>query len=639
MGRMPVKTRGDIRNVAIVAHVDHGKTTLVDKMLWQSGAFGEHQHVDERAMDSGDLEREKGITILAKNTAIHYTGKAATDAGLADGVTINIIDTPGHADFGGEVERGLSMVDGVVLLVDASEGPLPQTRFVLRKALASKLPVVLAINKVDRPDSRIAEVVDEVYELFMDLLDSATDAVEQLNFPVVYTSAKAGRASLVRPENGGLPEEGDLEPLFRAILETVPAPSYDDEAPLQAHVTNLDASNFLGRLALLRVHNGTIRKGQQVIWLKHDGTSERVKVTELLMTQALERKPAESAGPGDIIAVAGIPDITIGETLADPDNPIALPLIKIDEPAISMTIGINTSPMAGRVKGAKVTARLVKDRLDRELVGNVSIRVLPTARPDSWEVQGRGELALAILVEQMRREGYELTVGKPQVVTREVDGNVHEPVERLTIDAPEEFLGPVTQLLAARRGRMEQMTNHGTGWVRMEFLVPSRGLIGFRTEFLTGTRGTGVANHVFEDYEPWFGELKTRMTGSLVSDRTGVATSYAMFNLQERGTMFLEPTTEVYEGMIVGENSRADDMDVNICKEKKMTNVRSAGAEVLERLIPARRLSLEQSLEFCREDECVEVTPEAARIRKVVLDQTERARTAARARAAVKAGG
>ncbi|MGI8716922.1 MAG: translational GTPase TypA [Lapillicoccus sp.] len=636
---MPVKTRGDIRNVAIVAHVDHGKTTLVDKMLWQSGAFGEHQHVDERAMDSGDLEREKGITILAKNTAIHYTGKAATDAGLADGVTINIIDTPGHADFGGEVERGLSMVDGVVLLVDASEGPLPQTRFVLRKALASKLPVVLAINKVDRPDSRIAEVVDEVYELFMDLLDSATDAVEQLNFPVVYTSAKAGRASLVRPENGGLPEEGDLEPLFRAILETVPAPSYDDEAPLQAHVTNLDASNFLGRLALLRVHNGTIRKGQQVIWLKHDGTSERVKVTELLMTQALERKPAESAGPGDIIAVAGIPDITIGETLADPDNPIALPLIKIDEPAISMTIGINTSPMAGRVKGAKVTARLVKDRLDRELVGNVSIRVLPTARPDSWEVQGRGELALAILVEQMRREGYELTVGKPQVVTREVDGKVHEPVERLTIDAPEEFLGPVTQLLAARRGRMEQMTNHGTGWVRMEFLVPSRGLIGFRTEFLTGTRGTGVANHVFEDYEPWFGELKTRMTGSLVSDRTGVATSYAMFNLQERGTMFLEPTTEVYEGMIVGENSRADDMDVNICKEKKMTNVRSAGAEVLERLIPARRLSLEQSLEFCREDECVEVTPEAARIRKVVLDQTERARTAARARAAVKAGG
>ncbi len=639
MGRMPVKTRGDIRNVAIVAHVDHGKTTLVDKMLWQSGAFGEHQHVDERAMDSGDLEREKGITILAKNTAIHYTGKAATDAGLADGVTINIIDTPGHADFGGEVERGLSMVDGVVLLVDASEGPLPQTRFVLRKALASKLPVVLAINKVDRPDSRIAEVVDEVYELFMDLLDSATDAVEQLNFPVVYTSAKAGRASLVRPENGGLPEEGDLEPLFRAILETVPAPSYDDEAPLQAHVTNLDASNFLGRLALLRVHNGTIRKGQQVIWLKHDGTSERVKVTELLMTQALERKPAESAGPGDIIAVAGIPDITIGETLADPDNPIPLPLIKIDEPAISMTIGINTSPMAGRVKGAKVTARLVKDRLDRELVGNVSIRVLPTARPDSWEVQGRGELALAILVEQMRREGYELTVGKPQVVTREVDGKVHEPVERLTIDAPEEFLGPVTQLLAARRGRMEQMTNHGTGWVRMEFLVPSRGLIGFRTEFLTGTRGTGVANHVFEDYEPWFGELKTRMTGSLVSDRTGVATSYAMFNLQERGTMFLEPTTEVYEGMIVGENSRADDMDVNICKEKKMTNVRSAGAEVLERLIPARRLSLEQSLEFCREDECVEVTPEAARIRKVVLDQTERARTAARARAAVKAGG
>jgi len=633
MAGMPVKTRGDIRNVAIVAHVDHGKTTLVDKMLWQSGAFGEHQHVDERAMDSGDLEREKGITILAKNTAVHYTGKAASDAGLDDGVTINIIDTPGHADFGGEVERGLSMVDGVVLLVDASEGPLPQTRFVLRKALAAKLPVVLAINKVDRPDSRIAEVVDEVYELFMDLLDSATDSVEQLNFPIVYTSARAGRASLTRPENGALPEEADLEPLFRTILETVPAPSYDDEAPMQAHVTNLDASSFLGRLALLRVHNGTIRKGQQVVWMKHDGTNEKVKITELLMTEALERKPADSAGPGDIIAVAGIPGITIGETLADADNPIALPLIKVDEPAISMTIGINTSPLAGRVKGAKVTARLVKDRLDRELVGNVSIRVLPTERPDSWEVQGRGELALAILVEQMRREGYELTVGKPQVVTREVGGKVQEPVERVTIDAPEEFLGPITQLLAARKGRMEQMTNHGTGWVRMEFLVPSRGLIGFRTEFLTDTRGTGIANHVFEDYEPWFGELKTRLTGSLVSDRSGVATSYAMFNLQERGTMFLDPTTEVYEGMIVGENSRADDMDVNICKEKKMTNVRSAGAEVLERLIPARRLSLEQALEFCREDECVEVTPEATRIRKVVIDQTERARTAARARA------
>jgi GTP-binding protein len=632
-----MKTRADIRNVAIVAHVDHGKTTLVDKMLWQSGAFGEHQHVDERAMDSGDLEREKGITILAKNTAVHYTGKAATDRGITDGVTINIIDTPGHADFGGEVERGLSMVDGVVLLVDASEGPLPQTRFVLRKALAAKMPVILCINKVDRPDSRIAEVVDEAYELFLDL--DATE--EQIDFPIVYASAKAGRASLERPDDGGLPDGEDLEALFATILETIPAPSYDDEAPLQAHVTNLDSSNFLGRLALLRVHNGTIKKGQQVMWCRHDGTQQRVKITELLMTEALERKPAEGAGPGDIIAVAGIPEITIGETLADADNPIPLPLIKVDEPAISMTIGTNTSPLVGRgpTKNTKVTARLVKDRIDRELVGNVSLRVLPTERPDAWEVQGRGELALAILVEQMRREGFELTVGKPQVVTREVDGKVHEPFERLTIDAPEEYLGAITQLLAVRKGRMEQMTNHGTGWVRMEFIVPSRGLIGFRTEFLTDTRGTGIANHVFEDYEPWAGEIKTRQNGSLVADRTGVATSYAMFNLQERGTMFLEPATEVYEGMIVGENSRVEDMDVNICKEKKLTNVRSAGAEVLERLIPPHHMNLEQALEFCREDECVEVTPDAIRIRKVVLDQTERSRTAARARAAARSEG
>ncbi len=625
---MPKRTRDDIRNVAIVAHVDHGKTTLVDKMLWQTGAFGEHQHVDERAMDSGDLEREKGITILAKNTAIRYAGKAAVDAGLTDGVTINIIDTPGHADFGGEVERGLSMVDGVVLLVDASEGPLPQTRFVLRKALSARLPVVLCINKVDRPDARIQEVVDEVYELFMDL-----DATEdQIEFPIVYTSAKAGRASLERPADGGLPDTDSLEPLFATILDTIPAPTYDDEAPLQAHVTNLDASNFLGRLALLRVHNGTIRKGQQVAWCKHDGTVEKVRVTELLMTEALERKPAEEAGPGDIIAIAGIAEIMIGDTLADPDDPRPLPLITVDEPAISMTIGINTSPLAGRVRGAKVTARLVKDRLERELVGNVSLRVLPTERPDTWEVQGRGELALAILVEQMRREGYELTVGKPQVVTREVDGSLHEPVERLTIDVPEEFLGTVTQVLAQRKGRMEQMVNHGTGWIRMEFLVPSRGLIGFRTEFLTETRGTGIAHHVFEGYEPWFGPIATRLTGSLVADRSGAATTYAMFNLQERGTLFVEPTTEVYEGMIVGENSRADDMDVNITKEKKLTNVRSSTADVLERLIPPRRLSLEQSLEFCREDECVEVTPEAVRIRKVELDQTVRARAAARAR-------
>ena len=631
---MPMQTRGDIRNVAIVAHVDHGKTTLVDAMLWQSGAFGAHQHVDERAMDSGDLEREKGITILAKNTAVRYRGPAAQKSGHPDGVTVNIIDTPGHADFGGEVERGLSMVDGVVLLVDASEGPLPQTRFVLRKALAAKLPVILCINKVDRPDSRIATVVDETYELFMDLLDDASMATGLLDFPIVYASARAGRASLTRPEDGGMPDEATLEALFAAILETIPAPVYDDEAPLQAHVTNLDASPFLGRLALCRVYNGTIKKGQQAAWCRADGTVERVKITELLMTEALERKPVDSAGPGDIIALAGIPEITIGETLADPENPIPLPMITVDEPAISMTIGTNTSPLVGRTKGTKVTARLIKDRIDRELVGNVSIRVMPTESPNSWEVQGRGELALAILVEQMRREGYEMTVGKPQVVTRVMDGKIHEPFERLTIDAPEEYLGAITQLLAVRKGRMEQMTNHGTGWVRMEFVVPSRGLIGFRTEFLTDTRGTGIANHVFEDYEPWVGELKTRQNGSLVADRTGQATSYAMFNLQERGAMFLEPTTEVYEGMIVGENSRVEDMDVNICKERKLTNVRSATSEVLERLVPSRKLSLEQALEFCREDECVEVTPVAVRIRKLVLPQHERARTAARAKTA-----
>ena len=632
---MSVKTRGDVRNVAIVAHVDHGKTTLVDKMLWQTGAFSDRQTVEttgERVMDTGDLEREKGITILAKNTAIHYRGKAAAEGGHDDGVTINIIDTPGHADFGGEVERGLSMVDGVVLLVDASEGPLPQTRFVLRKALSAKMPVILCINKVDRPDSRIEEVEEETYELFMDLLEDAQADADQLDFPVVYASAKAGVASLTRPADGGLPDGDDLEPLFQTILETIPAPSYDDEAPLQAHVTNLDSSNFLGRLALLRVHNGEIHKGQQVMWCRHGGEQQRVKITELLMTEGLDRKPAEKAGPGDIIAVAGIPEITIGETLADPENPIPLPLITVDEPAISMTIGTNTSPLAGKVRGAKVTARLVKDRLDRELVGNVSLRVLPTERPDAWEVQGRGELALAILVEQMRREGYELTVGKPQVVTREIDGKRHEPVEHMTIDTPEEHLGAITQIMAARKGRMEQMTNHGTGWIRMEFLVPSRGLIGFRTEFLTETRGTGIAHHVFEGYEPWFGPIVTRQSGSLVADRSGAVTAYAMVNLQERGVLFVDPTTEVYEGMIVGENSRADDMDVNITKEKKLTNVRASSADNFEKIFPPRKLSLEQSLEFCREDECVEVTPEQVRIRKVVLDQNERAKAAARAR-------
>jgi GTP-binding protein len=613
--------RNDLRNVAIVAHVDHGKTTLVDAMLWQSGTFGEHAHVEDRVMDSGELEREKGITILAKNTAIRY----------GDAMTINIIDTPGHADFGGEVERGLSMVDGIVLLVDASEGPLPQTRFVLRKALNADLPVVLVVNKVDRSDARIAEVVDETYELFLDLLDESHNP-DALDFPVVYASAKAGRASTEMPADGGMPDSPDLGPLFRTIIETIPAPTYEAEAPLQAHVTNLDASPFLGRLALLRIHEGTLRKGQQVAWMRRDGSVQNVRVSELLVTKGLERVPGESAGPGDIVAIAGIPDIMIGETLADPENPIALPLISVDEPAISMTIGINTSPLAGRVKGAKVTARLVKDRIDKELVGNVSIKVLPTERPDTWEVQGRGELALAILVEQMRREGYELTVGKPQVVTRTVDGTVHEPVERLTIDAPEEYLGAITQLLAVRKGRMEQMTNHGTGWVRLEFLVPARGLIGFRTEFLTDTRGTGIAHHVFEGYEPWAGDIRSRATGSLVADRAGAATSYAMTNLQERGVLFVDPTTEVYEGMIVGENSRDDDMDVNITREKKQTNVRSSTSDNFEKLIPPKKLSLEQCLEFCREDECVEVTPDSVRLRKVVLDQTERAKVAARAR-------
>ena len=618
---MPI--RHDLRNVAIVAHVDHGKTTLVDAMLQQQGNFDEHHQLTERAMDSGDLEREKGITILAKNTAVRYNGPGSPEGG----VTINIIDTPGHADFGGEVERGLSMVDAVVLLVDASEGPLPQTRFVLRKALAAKMPVILVVNKVDRPDSRIAEVVDETYELFLDLLpeDAGDDA---LDFPVVYASAKAGRASTTQPADGGLPEDENLIPLFQTIMDAVPAPEYTEGAPLQAHVTNLDSSPFLGRLALVRVKEGELKKGQQVAWIKRDGSIERTKITELLITEALERKPGEKAGPGDIVAIAGMSTITIGETLADPENPVALPLIHVDEPAISMTIGTNTSPLAGREKGTKVTARLVKDRLESELIGNVSIKVLPTERPDAWEVHGRGELALAILVEQMRREGYELTVGKPQVVTREVDGKIHEPVERLTIDAPEEYLGAITQLLAVRRGRMEQMINHGTGWVRMEFLVPARGLIGFRTEFLTDTRGTGIAHHVFESYEPWAGEISTRPSGSLVADRAGAVTSFAMTNLQERGTLFVEPTTEVYEGMIVGENSRDDDMDVNITKEKAQTNIRSATSDNFEKVIPPKKLSLEQSLEFCREDECVELTPTHVRIRKVVLNQSERARAA-----------
>ena len=612
---MPI--RHDLRNVAIVAHVDHGKTTLVDAMLWQSGAFREGADVNKRVMDSMDLEREKGITILAKNTAVRHR--------MADGreVTINIIDTPGHADFGGEVERGLEMVDGVVLLVDASEGPLPQTRFVLRKALAKKLPLIVVVNKVDRSDARISAVVDETYDLFMDLLDD--DASDALDFPIVYASAKAGRASLNQPADSEMPDSPNLEPLFETILEHVPAPSYEEGATLQAHVTNLDASPYLGRLALCRVVAGELKRGQQVAWCRHDGSVQNVKLTELLVTEALERVPAESAGPGDIVAIAGIPEITIGETLSDPNDPKPLPLIHVDEPSISMTIGINTSPLAGR-SGKHLTARLVKARLEQELIGNVSIRVKPTDRPDTWEVQGRGELQLAVLVEMMRREGFELTVGKPQVVTKVIDGKVHEPIERLTVDAPEEFVGVTTQLMGLRRGRMEQMVNHGTGWVRMEFLVPARGLIGFRTEFLTETRGTGIMNHVAEGYEPWAGDFRTRPTSSLVADRTGVVTSYALFNLQERGTLFVGPGAEVYEGMIVGENPRPEDMDVNPTKEKKLTNVRSSTGEELERLIPPRLMSMEQQLEFCAADECLEVTPAVVRIRKVVLGQKDRTR-------------
>src|SRR4051794_26167411 len=611
----PAQQRTDLRNVAIVAHVDHGKTTLVDAMLWQSGAFRVGSSVNERVMDSGDLEREKGITILAKNTSIRRGD-----------MVINIVDTPGHADFGGEVERALMMVDGVLLLVDASEGPLPQTRFVLRKALAARLPVILVINKTDRTDARIDEVVDDTYGLFLDL--DAED--EQIEFPIVYCSSKAGRASLTKPENGELPDSPDLDPLFDTLLATIPPPTFTPGAPLQAQVANIDASPFLGRIAMCRVIEGTIRKGQQVAWMKLDGTIARTRITELLITDALDRIPVEEASAGDLIAVAGMAEITIGETLADPENPVALPPIVVDEPAISMTVGINTSPLAGRDGGTKLTARQVKNRLDAELVGNVSIRVLTTERPDTWEVQGRGELALAILVETMRREGFELTVGKPQVVTREVDGHLHEPFERLTIDVPEEYLGAVTQLLAVRKGRMEVMTNHGTGWVRLEFHVPSRGLIGFRTDFLTDTRGTGIASAIFDGYGPWAGALRGRPTGSLVADRPGKATPFAMFALQERGTMLIPPTTEVYEGMIIGENSRSDDMDVNITKEKKLTNMRQSSGDELVHLVPPRSLSLEQALEFCADDECVEVTPKGARIRKVALAATERAKTRSR---------
>jgi len=606
--------RDDLRNVAIVAHVDHGKTTLVDAMLWQTGTFRANETVNERVMDSMDLEREKGITILAKNTAVRYGG-----------VKINIVDTPGHADFGGEVERGLTMVDGVLLLVDASEGPLPQTRFVLRKALEARLPVILVVNKVDRPDARIDEVVHEVEDLFLDL-----DADEhQIAFPILYANARAGWAS-TDPQTPGI----DLKPLFETLLEHIPAPEHDPAHPLQALVTNLDASLYLGRLALCRVLHGEIRKGQQAAWCRRDGSIDRVKITELYVTEGLERVPAESAGPGEIIAIAGIPEVTIGETLGDPDDPRPLPIINVDEPSLSMTVGINTSPLSGQ-DGDKLTARLVKGRLDQEVVGNVSIRVLDAGRPDAWEVQGRGELQLAVLVEMMRREGFELTVGKPQVVARTIDGKVHEPVERLSIDVPEDYLGVVTQLLALRKGRLVQMVNHGTGWVRMDYVAPARGLIGFRTEFMTETRGTGILHHVFDGYEPWHGDLRTRPTGSLVAERRGLTTQHALLNLQERGQLFVGPGVEVYEGMIVGENARADDIDVNPTREKKLTNMRSSTAEELVRLIPPRELSLEQALEFIREDESVEVTPHRVRLRKVLLDQMERTRAGRRSRAPV----
>ncbi|MSO44615.1 MAG: translational GTPase TypA [Thermoleophilia bacterium] len=605
--------RDDLRNVAIVAHVDHGKTTLVDAMLWQNGAFRKNQTVQTRVMDSGDLEREKGITILAKNTAVHRGG-----------MTINIIDTPGHADFGGEVERGLFMVDGVLLLVDASEGPLPQTRFVLRKALAASLPVVLVINKIDRADARVAEVLDEVYELFLDL--GADES--QIDFPIVYTNAKAGTASL-DPET----QNADLSVLFDVLEKHIPAPSFTEGAPLQALVTNLAADAYLGRLAICRVQEGTIRQGQPVAWCKADGTIAPAKVVELFVTKELDRVPVEYAGPGDIIAVAGITGITIGETLADPDNPVALPVITVDEPSLGLTIGMNSGPLAG-TEGTRLTSRMIKDRLDTELVGNVSLRVVDTDRSDAWEVQGRGELQLAILVETMRREGFELTVGKPEVLINEIDGVKHEPIERVTIDAPEEMMGVVTQLLALRKGRMEQVVNHGTGWARMDYLVPARGLVGFRTEFLTETRGTGLLHHVFERWEPWVGEIRTRQRGSLVADRRGPVTSFAMTTLQERGVLFVGPGETVYEGMIVGENARTEDMDVNPTKEKKLTNMRAASSDDFEKLIPPRKLSLEQALEWVRDDECVEVTPKTVRMRKVHLDATVRAKNARRKDAA-----
>jgi GTP-binding protein len=625
----------DFRNIAIVAHVDHGKTTLLDGMLRQSGALHERGEVTDRVMDTGDLEREKGITILAKNTAVH---RHHPDGSVT---VINVIDTPGHADFGGEVERGLSMVDGVLLLVDASEGPLPQTRFVLRKALAAHLPVILVVNKTDRPDARIAEVVDASHDLLLDVAEDLDDeaakaAEEALGLPTLYASGRAGVASTAPPADGQIPDGDNLDPLFDILLQHIPPPSGDPDAPLQALVANLDASAFLGRLALVRIHNGRLRKGQQVAWLREiDGEPvvATVKITELLATEGVERSPTEEAIAGDIVAVAGIPEIMIGDTLADIANPIALPRITVDEPAISVTIGTNTGPLAGKVPGHKLTARMVKSRLDTELVGNVSIRVVDIGRPDAWEVQGRGELALAVLVEQMRREGFELSVGKPQVVTKTIDGKLHEPFEAMTIDIPEEYVGAITQLMAARKGRMAEMANHATGWVRMDFVVPSRGLIGWRTDFLTETRGTGIGNAVFDGYRPWAGEIRARHTGSLVSDRSGTITPFALIQLADRGQFFVEPGQDTYEGMVVGINPRPEDLDINVTREKKLTNMRSSTADVIETLAKPIELDLEQAMEFCAPDECVEVTPQVVRVRKVVLDATDRARSRARAKA------
>lgn len=620
--------RSNIRNVAIVAHVDHGKTTLVNAMLQQSNVFSEREEVPDRVMDSGDIEREKGITILAKNTAIHYNGPAAQALGESDGIVINVVDTPGHADFGGEVERGISMVDGVVLLVDASEGPLPQTRFVLRKALEAKLPVILAINKTDRPDARISEVVSEATDL---LLGLAQDVVEEgvdldldslLDLPVIYCAAKAGRSSVNQPADGDVPDNDNLEPLFEMIVKNIPAPHYNEDTPLQAHVTNIDASDYLGRLGLVRIYSGELLKGKQYGLARTDGKIVNFKLTEILRTEGLDRVPAESAGPGDIVAIAGVDDIMIGETIVDPQDPQPLPLIHVDEPAISMTFGTNDSPLAGTEgKDHKLTARMLKDRLDKELIGNVSIQVIDTDRPDVWEVRGRGELALAVLAEEMRRGGFELTVGRPQVVTRTVDGKVMEPFEHSTIDVPEEYMGAVTQLMAARKGRMDSMTNHGSGWVRMEFTVPSRGLIGFRTQLLSSTRGTGIASSISAGYDEWAGEIVVRQNGSMVADRQGKASPYAMQKLQARGNFFVQPQSPVYEGQVVGVTGKPGDLDINITLEKHMTNMRSATADVLETLTPPIQMSLEESLDFANDDECVEVTPESIRVRKIILSR------------------